>query len=496
MRIVRLASFSGCWGAHLKIDTSVRFAMRWSLVVVLVASISHIKASLLGKSPSFTLRRGDLDTDVARGPGASSTSTKAVKFIRTLALRAGASKKRGKGVKSGADSKKAIKEGYDYLKKTKKESVKIEEAIMQRKRHKNSFDCIECDPGADTGVVTISSFRADELSLQEGDVVRLRGKRHKETCAILQVDDHLDRALIKTSRGLRSNIRLIEGEMVDLYKLDLTNAEGEPTSTPSFAKKIEVLPFKESLEVNKVSDEDIFENHVKPHFTSMTAGSGGRPVMMGDIFVTAGGVEFQVIDVELDPEDDNNEEAGKKRREREEREREKKEDGEDEDEDDDDEEEPEPEPVKAGTIALVGPDTEIVWDGPPIERSEDSRLSEVGYDDIGGCRSQLASIRELVELPLRHPEVFNAMGIPPPRGVLLHGPSGTGKTLLARGVAAETGAYFFTLNGPEIMSKQSGESEGRLRNAFEEAEKNSPAIIFIDEIDAIAPKRDKAGGET
>ena len=100
-------------------------------------------------------------------------------------------------------------------------------------------------------------------------------------------------------------------------------------------------------------------------------------------------------------------------------------------------------------------------------------------------------IRELVELPLRHPQLFKAIGIKPPRGILMFGPPGTGKTLMARAVANETGAFFFLINGPEIMSKMAGESESNLRKAFEEAEKNSPAIIFIDEIDSIAPKREK-----
>ena len=105
----------------------------------------------------------------------------------------------------------------------------------------------------------------------------------------------------------------------------------------------------------------------------------------------------------------------------------------------------------------------------------------------------MAQIRELVELPLRHPQLFKSIGIKPPRGVLLFGPPGTGKTLMARAVANETGAFFFLINGPEIMSKMAGESESNLRKAFEEAEKNSPAIIFIDEIDSIAPKREKVG---
>merc|ERR1719488_350233 len=112
-----------------------------------------------------------------------------------------------------------------------------------------------------------------------------------------------------------------------------------------------------------------------------------------------------------------------------------------------------------------------------------------------GVRKQLAQIRELVELPLRHPQLFKSIGIKPPRGVLMYGPPGSGKTLIARAVANETGAFFFLINGPEIMSKLAGESESNLRKAFEEAEKNSPAIIFIDEIDSIAPKREKTQGE-
>lgn len=140
---------------------------------------------------------------------------------------------------------------------------------------------------------------------------------------------------------------------------------------------------------------------------------------------------------------------------------------------------------------IVAPDTVIHCDGEPIKREDVEKLNDVGYDDIGGLRKQLAQIREMVELPLRHPKLFQTIGIKPPRGILLYGPPGTGKTMIARAVANETGAFFFLINGPEIMSKMSGESEANLRRAFEEAEKNAPAIIFIDEIDAIAPKRDK-----
>jgi transitional endoplasmic reticulum ATPase len=117
------------------------------------------------------------------------------------------------------------------------------------------------------------------------------------------------------------------------------------------------------------------------------------------------------------------------------------------------------------------------------------------YEDIGGLKEEIQRLREMVELPMRHPEIFQRLGIDPPKGVLLHGPPGCGKTLLARAVANESDANFFAINGPEIMSKFYGESEARLREIFQQAEKNSPAIIFIDELDAIAPKREEVTGE-
>jgi len=117
------------------------------------------------------------------------------------------------------------------------------------------------------------------------------------------------------------------------------------------------------------------------------------------------------------------------------------------------------------------------------------------YEDIGGLHEEIQRVREMVELPLRHPELFQRLGIEPPKGVLLHGPPGCGKTLLARAVANESEANFFSINGPEIMSKFYGESEARLREMFQQAQKNSPSIIFIDELDAIAPKREEVTGE-
>ncbi len=119
----------------------------------------------------------------------------------------------------------------------------------------------------------------------------------------------------------------------------------------------------------------------------------------------------------------------------------------------------------------------------------------VTYEDIGGLKEELQRVREMIELPLKHPEVFDRLGIEPPKGVLLHGPPGTGKTLIAKAVANESGAHFIDIAGPEIMSKWYGESEARLRKVFEDAEKNAPSIVFIDELDAIAPKREEVTGE-
>jgi transitional endoplasmic reticulum ATPase len=136
----------------------------------------------------------------------------------------------------------------------------------------------------------------------------------------------------------------------------------------------------------------------------------------------------------------------------------------------------------------------VFVEGDPLADHEEED-NVIGYEDIGGMQKHLDLLKEMIDLPLVHPILFDTLGIRAPRGILLTGPPGSGKTMLARAVESETGVYFKTLNGPEVMSKRSGESEAGLRKVFEEAEENSPAIIFIDEIDAIAPKRDKTQGE-
>ncbi|MBB3019387.1 transitional endoplasmic reticulum ATPase [Microvirga lupini] len=145
-------------------------------------------------------------------------------------------------------------------------------------------------------------------------------------------------------------------------------------------------------------------------------------------------------------------------------------------------------------IVHVTAETEIEL-RPQFEEPREARRADVTYDDIGGLGSTVDQLREMVELPLRHPELFQRLGIDPPKGVLLYGPPGTGKTRLARAVANETEAQFYHIAGPEIMGRHYGESEQRLRQVFQEAQQNAPAIIFIDEIDSIAPKREEVTGE-
>ncbi len=147
-----------------------------------------------------------------------------------------------------------------------------------------------------------------------------------------------------------------------------------------------------------------------------------------------------------------------------------------------------------GGVVSITEDTALIVKEEAV-RVSDLEAPQVSYEDIGGLHDEILRVREMIELPLKHPELFDRLGIDPPKGVLLHGPPGTGKTLIAKAVANESGASFYTINGPEIMSKFYGQSEENLRKIFEEAEKNAPSIIFIDEIDAIAPKRSEVHGE-
>ena len=145
-------------------------------------------------------------------------------------------------------------------------------------------------------------------------------------------------------------------------------------------------------------------------------------------------------------------------------------------------------------LVRINDSTQVEVRPEAVEVTE-KKIPDVTYDDVGGLKKEISKVREMIELPLRHPEIFDRLGIDPPKGVLLHGAPGTGKTLLAKAVASESGSNFVAINGPEVMSKFVGEAEKKIREIFEEAAENAPTVIFIDEIDAIAPKREEVTGE-
>jgi len=149
--------------------------------------------------------------------------------------------------------------------------------------------------------------------------------------------------------------------------------------------------------------------------------------------------------------------------------------------------------VPSADAVMMASTTDVKVSEKPAPKGAD--VPKVSYEDIGGLGDEVKKIREMIELPLKHPELFKRLGVEAPKGVLLHGPPGTGKTMLAKAVAGETSSNFTFIGGPEIMSKFYGESEEKLREIFKDAEENSPSIIFIDEIDSIAPKRDEVSGE-
>ncbi|KAF8701977.1 hypothetical protein HU200_033311 [Digitaria exilis] len=315
------------------------------------------------------------------------------------------------------------------------EKKDLSTAILERKRAPNRLlvDNGEGEVAPDNSTVTLSTSAMEQLGIYVGDLVLLRGKRRRETVCYALPDESCPEGRVRVARGVRGNLRARLGDVVSVTRrLDVPNGT-----------RVQVTPFEDSID--GISG-DLFEAYLKPYFFNYQ-----RPLCKGDCFLVRGNmraVEFKVTAVE--PAD----------------------------------------------VVVVAADTVVFCDADaPVKREDEERLDGPGYDDVGGVRKQLAQIRELVELPLRHPKLFQTLGVKPPKGILLYGPPGTGKTLLARAIASESGANFVMVNGPEIMSKMAGESEENLRKVFEHAERSAPSIIFMDEIDAIAPNRDKTHGE-
>ncbi|KAG9394277.1 ATPase family associated with various cellular activities (AAA) [Carpediemonas membranifera] len=287
-------------------------------------------------------------------------------------------------------------------------------------------------PDGDNSTIGLHPDKINELELFQGDTVKVRGRLRKETILLVFTDESVEPHKCRLNSCARKNVAIHPGDVVTVNRCD---------DVP-FGTRVRIIPYADTLEG---VTGDLFETFLGPYFREAF-----RPVIEGDSFIIRANmraVEFRVE--KTDPE--------------------------------------------GGCI--VSETTEVFCDGEPVERAEEDPDANVSYEDLGGVRKQLGLIREMVELPLRHPQLFRNLGCKPPRGILMFGPPGCGKTLIARAVANETGAFFYLLNGPEIMSNQMGASEKALRSAFEEAESNAPAIIFIDEIDSIAPKREDTHGE-
>ncbi len=298
-------------------------------------------------------------------------------------------------------------------------------------------------------IVRVDSSFMQEIGVRPGDVVKVIGER--ETVAIVDraYPGDIGLNIVRMDGITRRNAKTGIGESVKIAKADIKEA-----------KKVIIAPASKGIVVN--APPQIFKQ-----------GLLGKPVVKGDI-VSLGGTrrrrEYNGVDNIYEALSESMMGFG------------------------------------LGSLKFVVADsnpkqavviselTDVVFNPEAIEIKEE-KILDITYDDIGGLKEEIDKVREMVELPLKHPEIFERLGIEPPKGVLLHGPPGTGKTLLAKAVANETNSHFILINGPEIMSKFYGESEGNLRKKFEEAEKNSPSIIFIDEIDAIAPKREEVRGE-
>ncbi len=302
------------------------------------------------------------------------------------------------------------------------------------------------------GIVRISAKDMKRLNIVEGDVVEIEGKRKTGAIAVraYPVDVGLD---IMRMDGLeRRNCGAGIGEIVKVKSAEVKEAK---TVTIAPARKGIIIHMgnnlmKQNLLMRPVSTGDVIIPNpvVQDRRSQTTLFEQFFGMDFGDFLFTPFGEEKFVV-VSTEPK---------------------------------------------GIVRITrATDVELL---PQATRPlEEDKIPEVTYEDLGGLHEEVKKVREMIELPLKHPELFERLGIEPPKGILLHGPPGTGKTLLAKAVANESGAKFFVINGPEVMSKFYGESEENLRKVFEQAEKSAPSIIFIDEIDSIAPKREEVRGE-
>ncbi|MEM5814680.1 MAG: CDC48 family AAA ATPase [Candidatus Aenigmatarchaeota archaeon] len=302
------------------------------------------------------------------------------------------------------------------------------------------------------GLARIDSNTMKKIGVKEGDVIELAGKRNTVAIAIRSYPADVGMDVVRVDGLVRKNAGTSIGETVSVRKADVKEAKKVTLAPTEKGLVLHISPnlIKQNVFMRPMSKGDIII--ANPVFRSR--GRGG-----GDLFEQMFGINFEEVFLPMGTEMRlavvNTEPAG------------------------------------AVQITEL---TQIEMLSEAVEIAE-GKLPTVTYEDLGGLREVVPKIREMIETPLRHPEIFARLGVEPPKGVLLHGPPGCGKTLLAKAVANESGAHFISLAGPEIMSKFYGQSEENLRKVFEEAEKNSPSIIFLDEVDSIAPKREDVQGE-
>ncbi len=297
------------------------------------------------------------------------------------------------------------------------------------------------------GLARMSRETMNALGLNEGDVVTITGKRSTPARAVLPYSEDEGLAILRIDGLQRANAGAGSGDLVEVAK-----AESHP------AKRVVFAPAQQNVRLHGQAE-------------ALKRSFGMKPLTQGDVVATAGQRPVDRADMPPQIRQMMNAPAYALQEIR---------------------------LVVAATtpkgIVHIDANTQVELKAEYTEPAE-ARRADVTYDDLGGLGDTIDQIREMVELPLRYPELFQRLGVDAPKGVLLHGPPGTGKTLLARAVANESDAEFFLINGPEIMGSAYGESEQRLREIFEKASAAQPSIVFIDEIDSIAPKRDKVSGE-
>jgi len=306
------------------------------------------------------------------------------------------------------------------------------------------------------GIARVDSKLMGKIGVKEGDTVEIKGKETAYAIAVRSYPADVGLNVIRMDGLVRKNAEASIGEFVNVTKAEVKEAKHVVLAPAQKGVMLHISPnlLKQNLYMRPMMKGDVIAPN--PVFKTRSVENDpfsemfrqmGININMNEVFM--GGGQIRLVVTKTDPSD--------------------------------------------GPVQITDM-TELEIRHEAVDVSE-LKVPGVTYEDIGGLKEIVPKVREMIEVPMRHPEIFERLGVEPPKGVLLHGPPGCGKTLLAKAVANEAGANFISLAGPEIMSKFYGQSEENLRKVFEEAEKNAPSIIFIDEIDSLAPKREEVSGE-